>query len=102
MVKIEKLSEDACVWYMRDGIRQRAYLHQLISVLELQTLEVEAGTVVYSVDEQEVFTKTAEVAKSTSTATTAEPDLDTSTPSKQEPAAPTKTKPKIVFPTKKK
>lgn len=99
MVKIEKLSSDAAVWFLRDGVRQRAYLHQLISRAELDTLEVDAGTVVYTIDEQEVVTRSATATKSV---TEPQPAATTpaSTPAEPPVAAATETKPKIVFPSK--
>lgn len=94
MVKIEGLSADACVWFTRDNLRQRAYLQQLISIAELETLEVESGTVTYSVNEQSVLTRSAETAKVTE---------QVEVPALVESEQPLVTaKPKIVFPKKKK
>lgn len=99
MVKIEKLSPDARVWFQRDGTRQRAFLHQLLSRAELDTLEIEAGEVMYSIDEQEVVTRSAATAKSLATATAPEP-VDAPTPAQPPVATNTETKPKVVFPAK--
>ena len=58
MVKIEQI-KDAKVFVTKDGVRRQVFLHQLITRQEAETLEVEGGTVVYSVDEQELVTKEA-------------------------------------------
>lgn len=58
MVKIEQI-KDAKVFVTRDGVRRQVFLHQLITKQELETLEVEGGSVVYSIDEQELVTKEA-------------------------------------------
>lgn len=58
MVKIEQI-KDAKVFITRDGVRTQVFLHQLITRQELETLEVEGGSVVYSIDEQELVTKEA-------------------------------------------
>ncbi len=58
MVKIEQI-KDAKVFVTRDGVRRQVFLHQLITRQEAETLEVEGGSVVYSVDEQELVTKEA-------------------------------------------
>lgn len=99
MVKIEKLSPDARVWFQRDGTRQRAWLHQLLSRTELATMEIESGTVVYSIDEQEVVTRSATITKSPEPAAAPQP---VAAPAPAEPpvAEATETKPKIVFPKK--
>lgn len=97
MVKIEKLSPDARVWFQRDGTRQRAWLYQLLSRTELATLEIESGTVVYSIDEQEVVTRSATITKSPEPAAAPQP---VAAPAPAEPPVATETKPKIVFPKK--
>lgn len=99
MVKIEKLSPDAQVWFQRDGTRQRAYLHQLLSRAELATLEIESGTVMYSIDEQEVVTRSAATTKSPEPAATTQP-VATPAPAQPPVAVAAETKPKIVFPKK--
>ena len=58
MVKIEQI-KDAKVFVTRDDVRRQVFLHQLITRQEAETLEVEGGSVVYSVDEQELVTKEA-------------------------------------------
>lgn len=99
MVKIEKLSPDARVWFQRDGTRQQAWLHQLLSRTELATMEIESGTVVYSIDEQEVVTRSATTTKSPEPLPAPQP---VAAPAPAEPpvAEATETKPKIVFPKK--
>ncbi len=54
MIKIEQLKDGAKVFVTRDGNRCQVYLNQLISHQEFKTVEVEGGTLVYSVDEIEV------------------------------------------------
>jgi hypothetical protein len=58
MVKIEQI-KDAKVFVTRDGVRRQVFLHQLITRQEAETLEVEGGSVLYSIDEQELVTKEA-------------------------------------------
>ena len=99
MVKIEKLSGDASAWFTRDGARQRARLHQLLSQAELATMEIESGVVVYSIDEQEVVTRSATTTKSPEPAATTQP-VAAPAPVQPPVAASTETKPKIVFPKK--
>lgn len=55
MIKIEKLKDGAKVFIMRDGKRTQVLLNQLVSHAEFTTVEVEGGTLVYSVDETEVL-----------------------------------------------
>jgi hypothetical protein len=55
MIKIEKLKDGAKVFVKRDGERTQVFLNQLISHSEFNTIEVEGGTLVYSVDESEVL-----------------------------------------------
>lgn len=100
MVKIEKLSHDAQVWFQRDGVRQRAWLHQLISYAELTTLVVESGTVVYSIDEQEVITRSADTTKSPAAAPATPEPVAAPAPAEPPVAVATETKAKIVFPKK--
>ena len=54
MIKIEKLKDGAKVFVVTEGSRQQVYLNQLITAAEFQTIEVEGGTLVYSIDEAEV------------------------------------------------
>jgi hypothetical protein len=58
MVKIEQI-KNAKVFVTKDGVRRQVFLHQLITRQEAETLEVEGGSVVYSIDEQELVTKEA-------------------------------------------
>ena len=61
MVKIEKLLDGAVVTVGREG-REVALLEgQLIPEYELGTLKVLAGRVIYSVNEQEVVERVAEI-----------------------------------------
>lgn len=59
MVKIEHLKNGAKATFMRNDKKIPVFLHMLISRQELETLEVETGTVVYSVDELEILEKSA-------------------------------------------
>lgn len=70
MIKIEKLKDGAKATYVRDGVRRQVYLHHLITHQELATLEVTEGTVVYSVDEQEIKEQSALRPSSVETPTT--------------------------------
>lgn len=54
MIKIEKLKDGAKVFVVTEGSRRQVYLNQLITAAEFQTIEVEGGTLVYSIDEAEV------------------------------------------------
>ena len=53
MIKIEKISATKAT-IIRGGLRQPLILHSHISAEELASIEAEAGTIVYSVDEAEV------------------------------------------------
>ena len=55
MIKIERLKDGAKVFVTRDGMRVQVFLNQLITHTDFQTVEVEGGTLVYSVDETEVL-----------------------------------------------
>jgi len=55
MIKIERLKDGAKVFVTRDGVRVQVFLNQLITHTDFQTVEVEGGTLVYSVDETEVL-----------------------------------------------
>lgn len=61
MIKIEKLSKDARVLVTRNGNRGQAFVGQLISHNDWQTVEVIAGEVTYSIDEGEVRTMVAPI-----------------------------------------
>ncbi len=54
MIKIEKLSADCKATIVRADVKQPVFLHQLLTPAEFATLMVEAGELVYSVDELEV------------------------------------------------
>ena len=53
MIKIEEIKAVKAT-VVRDGVRQPLILHSHISEAELDSIEAEEGTVVYSVDEREV------------------------------------------------
>lgn len=81
MIKIEKLLDGAKATFLREGKTQPVFLFQLLTHGELETLEVQTGTVVYSVDELEICEKTASQTKSPESAPT---------PVQQDIPAPTK------------
>lgn len=74
MVKIEIISPGASATILRNGERVSVLLKQLITYEEADTLEVTGGTVTYSVNESEVFTKSGDAAPTVPQATT-EPEL---------------------------
>ncbi len=78
MVKIEQLKNGAKATFVRNGTERPVFLHQLITRQELDSLVVQQGTVVYSVDEMEILEKSAEVKSVAAPA-----------PEPAEPAAPT-------------
>ena len=59
MIKIESITPGAVVSIARNGARQPVFPKQLISYAEEATLEVVGGTVIYSINETEVITKTS-------------------------------------------
>jgi hypothetical protein len=69
MVKIEIISRGAAVTILRNGERVPVLLKQLITYDEAETLEVTGGTVTYSVNETEVFTKSGDAAPTVPQAT---------------------------------
>jgi hypothetical protein len=54
MIKIERLKDGAKVFVVTEGTRRQVYLNQLITYAEFETIEVEGGALVYSIDEAEV------------------------------------------------
>lgn len=54
MIKIEKLKDGAKVFVIRNGKKTQVFLNQLISDVEFETIEVEGGTLVYSINETEI------------------------------------------------
>lgn len=61
MVKIEKLLDGGRVTITRGGVETALFEGQLIPEYELGTLKVLAGRVIYSVNEQEVVERVAEI-----------------------------------------
>lgn len=55
-IKLERISEPGKVFITRNGIRQTAQNNMVISEQELATLEVLAGTLLYSIDETKLIT----------------------------------------------
>jgi len=55
MIKIERLKDGAKVYVTRNGQRVQVFLNQLITHEDFASVEVEGGTLVYSVDETEVL-----------------------------------------------
>lgn len=58
MIKIEKLNTAKAV-FLRDGVEQPVFLHALLTPKEYKTLKVLEGSLVVSIDEQEVVTVSA-------------------------------------------
>lgn len=54
MIKIEKLKDGAKVFITRDGTKCEIYINQLITPSEFNTIEIEGGSCIYSIDENEV------------------------------------------------
>lgn len=61
MIKIEKLSKDARVLVTRNGKVGQVFVGQLISHKDWQTVDVQAGEVTFSINEQVVKTKVATI-----------------------------------------
>jgi hypothetical protein len=55
-IKLERISEPGKVFIIRNGIRQTAQNNMVISEQELATVEVLAGTLLYSIDETKLIT----------------------------------------------
>jgi hypothetical protein len=94
MIKIEKIYPGTEAHFLRNGVRQPVFLHQLLTMEEHRTLKIARGQLMYSIDEQEVVTQQA---------TTQPVQAVESTRKVLEPET-TKLaeKPKIVYPSKKK
>ena len=60
MVKIERITVGAIATIERNGIRQKIFLNQLITPQELESMEVENGTVTYSIDEEIIKEKSSD------------------------------------------
>ena len=55
-IKLERISELGKAFFIRNNIKQAAQNNMVITEQELATLEVQAGTVLYSVNESELIT----------------------------------------------
>jgi len=55
-IKLERISELGKAFIIRNNIKQAAQNNMVITEQELATLEVQAGTVLYSVNESELIT----------------------------------------------
>ena len=88
MVKIEKLLHGCKASILRDEVRQPLFVGQLITQSDLDTLEVVFGTLVYTIDEQEIVEVNGTEPTNTPVAT--EPPVKVAPP----------TKPKVVQPKK--
>lgn len=62
MIKIEKIEPGASATIVRNGQRVTVFEKQLINYQEVETLEVTGGSVVYSINETEVITKSGQPA----------------------------------------
>jgi hypothetical protein len=78
MVKIEIISPGAAATILRNGERVPVLLKQLITYDEADTLEVTGGSITYSVNESEVFTKSGDSAPTVPQAA-AKPELPVAT-----------------------
>lgn len=78
MIKIEKLNAAKAV-FLRDGVEQPVFLHALLTPKEYKTLKVLEGSLVVSIDEQEVVTVSA---------TSAPAEVPKAVAQVEEPAAP--------------
>lgn len=54
MVKIEKLLGGCKATFVRNNVRQPLLLSQLISMSEFNTIELDTGSIIYSIDETEI------------------------------------------------
>lgn len=103
MVKIEKIYPGAEAYFIRDGMRQQAFLHQLLTLEESYTLKIAKGTIMYSINEESVVTKDADLVLR---AVAADPKPEAAVESVKKvidnTSSETKQKPKIVYPTRKK
>jgi hypothetical protein len=63
MIKIEAFSAGASAYITRDGTRMQVFKNMLITAEDVATLEVENGSVTYTVDETEIVTKQSAPAK---------------------------------------
>lgn len=55
-IKLERISEPGKAFIIRNNIKQVAQNNMVITEQELATLEVQAGTVLYSIDESKLVT----------------------------------------------
>lgn len=55
-IKLERISEPGKAFIVRNNIKQAAQNNMVITEQELATLEVQAGTVLYSINESELIT----------------------------------------------
>lgn len=85
MVKIEIMTPGAAATILRNGTRQAVFEKQLITYAEADTLEVTGGSVTYSVNETEVFTKSGDSAPVVPQTAT-EPELPAAEEVKVKPA----------------
>lgn len=118
MIKIERLKNNAIATFTRNGVVTPVFVNQLMTPDEFQTLKVSSGTVVASIDENEIVEVSATNTNPSSTepsaqisqpAPAAEPVMEPTTqetvefvnPEPQQPAIevdPRFTKPNIVTP----
>lgn len=68
MVKIERLKNNAIATFTRNGSSMPVFVNQLMTLDEFQTLKVTSGTVVASIDENEIVEVSATSTNPSSTA----------------------------------
>jgi hypothetical protein len=56
MIKLEVFSNDADVTFVRNNFAQKAFVGNLLTQEEFDTLEIKSGTVTYSIDELKLIT----------------------------------------------
>lgn len=54
MIKIEQLKSGCTATIQRNGVRQPVYVGMVVTKAELDSLEIAQGTLVYTIDEEQV------------------------------------------------
>jgi len=95
MIKFERLSKGAKATVIRNEVTQPVYIGMAVSREELDTLQVTAGTVLYTVDEKEIVEVSAKPAEAPKPQQVIQP-AEVAVPTQPEPVA--AVKPAIVKP----
>lgn len=99
MIKIEQLKGGCTATIERNGVRQPVYVRMVVTKAELDSLETTGGTLVYTIDEEqivEVAGATLQVAVEDTVATTEIPSIEVQDTSSVEPAVTEVEAPKAV------